>query len=339
METADPHFERILWFFKLFMDQEISNLEPIHVIASRFRGVPRETFLYHLMHYLETEPALRDKAQNAYNVCLDILFRKRARKLLQRGIGDTLPNCFVIGQPRSGTTSLHAFFRSHPEIFVPIAKEVNYYSHFSKPVLGPHGMDLDYYLMYFMDATTERIRCDISPYYISEPGVALRIFRDTPNAKILAVLREPIARLTSMYNLAFPWTTQKDMDNWFLSGMEGLRANAPRWNHTGPVSVLFHCFFASQLSEYKRLFGNFKVFIFEDMMASQEKCYNEICDFLGVARFYDGPYWELRAPAKLRPSAAVTHTLQALLLPEVKRMEAVLGRDLSRWYGEWTPVS
>ena len=67
--------------------------------------------------------------------------------------------------------------------------------------------------------------------------------------------------------------------------------------------------------------------------------YNEICDFLGIARFYDGPYWELRAPASLRPSPAVTHALQALLLPEVKRIETVLGRDLSRWYREWTPAS
>jgi sulfotransferase family protein len=335
-EQADPDFDRVLWFFKLFMDEEFNDMDQIRTVTERFRGVPHETFLYHLMHHLESDPALRDKSRDAFNVCVDILFRKRARKLRRRAVIESLPNCFVIGQPRSGTTSLHAFFRTHPEVFVPAAKEVHYYSHFSKPVLGSHGMDLDYYRMYFMEATNERIRCDISPHYISEPGVALRIARDVPDAKVIAFLREPVNRLISMYNLNFPWTTKGNIDKWFREGMDGLRQNAPRWDHTGAVSVLFHSFIAQQLSEYKRYFGAlFKIYIFEDMIADQERCYHEICDFLGIERRYGGPYWDMRAPNRVNPSAGILRSLQTLLLPEVKRIEAVIDQDLSRWYQDW----
>jgi hypothetical protein len=337
--STDPTSDWVLSFFRLFVDANFNDLARIREIADRFRQGPRETFFYHFMHFLESDPALRDLGQDAYNVYIDILFRKRLRKLRDRPISGVLPNCFVIGQPRSGTTSLHAFFRGHPEVFVPVAKETHYYSHFSKPVLGRNGMDLDYYVMYFMDSTNERIRCDISPYYLSEPGVALRIFRDAPDAKIIALLREPVSQLISTYNLNRPWTRQEDIDSWFLAGMDGLRRSQPRWDHTGAVSVLFHCFFASQISEYKRLFGKrFKILLFEDVISQQERCYHEICDFLGIARFYQGPYWELPAPGKVRPSAEVLHRLQSLLLPEVKRIEAAIGQDLSRWYGDWNPV-
>src|SRR5262245_13866340 len=53
--------------------------------------------------------------------------RKYGRTIVQR-----LPNFFVIGAPRSGTTSLYEYLKVHPEIFMSPVKEPDF---FIKPSL------------------------------------------------------------------------------------------------------------------------------------------------------------------------------------------------------------
>ena len=38
-----------------------------------------------------------------------------------------LPNFIIIGAMKAGTSSLAHYLRSHPEIFIPVKKELNYY--------------------------------------------------------------------------------------------------------------------------------------------------------------------------------------------------------------------
>ncbi|ASJ11450.1 sulfotransferase [Thermococcus thioreducens] len=40
---------------------------------------------------------------------------------------DTLPNLFIVGEPRSGTTSLYHYLNQHPEIFMSPIKEPNHF--------------------------------------------------------------------------------------------------------------------------------------------------------------------------------------------------------------------
>ena len=50
---------------------------------------------------------------------------------------------------------------------------------------------------------------------------------------------------------------------------------------------------------------------------------------------YDKPYWSWMSPRSARPNNETRAELANFLLPEVKRIETVLGRDLSVWYSKW----
>ena len=39
-----------------------------------------------------------------------------------------IPNLFIVGHPRSGTSSLHSYLEQHPDIFMTVIKEPNYFA-------------------------------------------------------------------------------------------------------------------------------------------------------------------------------------------------------------------
>ena len=39
------------------------------------------------------------------------------------------PNFFIVGAPKAGTSTLHAWLREHPQVFVPEVKEPDYFTH------------------------------------------------------------------------------------------------------------------------------------------------------------------------------------------------------------------
>ena len=323
--------ERALWFHRFFYGRE-PDVGELDRLKNMFAGYPTGKMLYHMSHL----PEFHKQARTIQNIMLDSLYRKRGEYLFRDRIEEIRPNAFVIGQPRSGTTSLHDYFMDHPDVFVPYTKETNYYSHWSEACFGPGGLRYEDYLMHFVDAEDEAIRCDISPFYVSEPGVALRIYRDTPRAKILLILRDPINLIISKYNLDHNNPGQAAIDDWLARGLSQFRENAPRWAHDLCVTSLFHCTISASLAEYIRYFkGRMKVLIFEDMIADQEAAYRDICDFLQIQARYSQQYWSWRSPGSARPSPEMLRELATFLLPEVKRIEAVLGRDLSQWYSSW----
>ena len=91
-----------------------------------------------------------------------------------------------------------------------------------------------------------------------------------------------------------------------------------------------------EVSEYLGHFkGRMKICIFEEMIADQETAFREICDFLEIPFYYEREYWSWRAPGSVKPTPGASRALADFLLPEVKRMEGVIRRDLSLWYSRW----
>ena len=325
--------ERARWFIRLLYNREPIDHAEVIRLRNRFKGYSTSKFLYYASHL----PDFHKQAQDAQNVMLDSLFRKRAEYIVPGKAEQLMPNTFVIGQPRSGTTSLHDYFMDHPDVFVPVVKETNYYSHWSEGFSGKGGLRYDDYLMYFMDAEDEPIRCDISPYYLSEPGAALRIYRDSPRARVIAILRDPIELIISKFRLDHASSDSADIDSWIMRGLAQYRDNGPRWAYDTCTTTLFHCNVALALSEYLRYFRRrVKLYVFEEMIKDQAAAYEDICDFLEIPFVYEREYWSWRSSGTARPSTPVLRELAAFLLTIVKQIEAVTKRDLSIWYSRWT---
>lgn len=106
-----------------------------------------------------------------------------------------LPDFLIIGAMKSGTSSLHRYLGSHPDVFASNKKELNF---FKFP-----GGDVDDYAANFADAAGAKAVGESSPNYMKLhqfPGTADRIADVLPGVRLICVLRNPIDRIVSHYN-------------------------------------------------------------------------------------------------------------------------------------------
>jgi len=110
-----------------------------------------------------------------------------------------LPNLFIIGAAKSGTTGLYATLKTHPQVFFPeFKKELRFFSDDAN-----YNKGLDWLAQtYFKDAESYPVRGDATPHYMYwSDKVAPRIHEafGASHPKIIAILREPASRAYSHY--------------------------------------------------------------------------------------------------------------------------------------------
>jgi hypothetical protein len=104
-----------------------------------------------------------------------------------------IPNLIIIGGLKCGTTSIHHYLGLHPDVQMSKPKELNFFVEELNWDLG-----LDWYEARFDDR--HPVRGESSPHYTNLPrfgGVAGRIQRHCPDAKLLYMVRDPINRILS----------------------------------------------------------------------------------------------------------------------------------------------
>ncbi|WP_162913126.1 sulfotransferase [Rhodospirillaceae bacterium SYSU D60014] len=118
----------------------------------------------------------------------------------------TLPNFVVIGAFRSGTTSLYYYLRQHPQIFLSPIKETNFLaydaetdSHRPDPLQRFRVRTFAHYEGLFSSAGKESAVGEVSPLYLARPLAADRIKQYMPDAKLIAILRNPADRAHAGY--------------------------------------------------------------------------------------------------------------------------------------------
>ena len=202
----------------------------------------------------------------------------------------TLPNFFIIGAARCGTTSLYNYLDQHPEIFMCPIKEPNfYYLEGQADKIKGHGTALwlrscvttrDDYLSLFSGVTTEKAIGEASVGYISRVEAPPAIHRDVPHAKIFASLRHPVERAYSSYlgmrlagrersrtfREALDLEDSRLRDNWSFGGYK--------------TNGLYH----QLLSRYYHLFPReqIHVHLFDDFKADPTQVVVNMLERLGV---------------------------------------------------------
>jgi hypothetical protein len=122
----------------------------------------------------------------------------------------TLPNFFVIGAARSGTTSLHDYLGQHPEVYTSAVKEPSFFAHpegvpprFVGPVppiaASEVVTDRAAYERLFDGARGRRAIGESSPRYFFDDLARERIRREIPHARIVALVRDPVERTYAEY--------------------------------------------------------------------------------------------------------------------------------------------
>lgn len=119
------------------------------------------------------------------------------------------PNFIIIGAAKSGTTALYQYLQEHPDVFMSPIKEPNFFAlrNGTPSYQGPGDettndnaiVDLDSYEELFDGVRGQHAIGEASPMYLYNPQAASAIAQHTPNAKLIAILRNPIERAHSAY--------------------------------------------------------------------------------------------------------------------------------------------
>ncbi len=106
-----------------------------------------------------------------------------------------LPDFLGLGAQRAGTTWLDALLRGHPALWLPERrKELHYFDRH-------HERGAAWYAAFFARAPADRLAGEITPRYLYEPDAPARAAALVPGARLIAILREPVARAYSQYAL------------------------------------------------------------------------------------------------------------------------------------------
>lgn len=116
------------------------------------------------------------------------------------------PNLFIVGAPKAGTTFLFHKLQNNNQFFFTRVKELNYFTHEDLAEKGSYYKDfrtntLKEYLRFYDNSTNEKYIVDSSVSNFAYPKAAERIKAFNPNAKILIIIRNPISRAFSHYNM------------------------------------------------------------------------------------------------------------------------------------------
>src|SRR5262245_49697637 len=115
-----------------------------------------------------------------------------------------IPDFYIVGHPKSGTTALYEMLRSHPQIYMSELKEPRYFASDLRSRFQPGGSDvfpqtLEQYAQLFAEAGPDQRVGDASPSYLRSRVAAEQIAAVRPDALIIAVLREPASFLRSLH--------------------------------------------------------------------------------------------------------------------------------------------
>lgn len=120
------------------------------------------------------------------------------------GFMHVLPDFYIIGAAKCGTTSLYQYLIRHPYVHPGIGKEIHYFEELYYRGENWYRACFPFkFQKYFfkLNQKNDLITGDSTPRYIDHPYVPRRIKELTPNAKFIVMLRNPIDRAFSHYNM------------------------------------------------------------------------------------------------------------------------------------------
>lgn len=104
------------------------------------------------------------------------------------------PNVFIVGAAKSGTTALATWLRDHPQGFMPPLKEPGFWSdHVAGETFARLETVEDYLALYAKaDPARHRVVVDATTACLMTPQAAPRIPEFQPEARFVAILRDPM---------------------------------------------------------------------------------------------------------------------------------------------------
>ena len=204
----------------------------------------------------------------------------------------TLPEFFIVGHPKCGTTALYEMLREHPQIFVPACKEPWFLAEELRVRTPPRPegtpQTLDQYLALFAAAAPRQRVGEATPHYLWSRTAAAAIAELQPAARIVALLREPASFLRSLHLQFLETYVEVEQDLRRALELEPERRagrHVPRYTYW-PAALMYsqHVRYVEQLRRYQELFApeQLLVLIYDDFKSDNEATVRRVLRFLDV---------------------------------------------------------
>ena len=224
-------------------------------------------------------------------------------------MGKIIPNFFVVGAPKCGTTSLYHYFSQHPEIYLSPIKEPVYFAKDivewhnrcspSDPYFDPDSYfrrssfyfvhiayltKLEHYLALFRNVKNEKAIGEMAVLNLFSKVAAREIFKFNPEGKIIIILRNPIERTFSHFTaeLRDGRVSTKDFIKCVMEDFEKSEDKCKKY-------FVEESLYFRQVKRYLDIFpkGNVKVILFDDLKKDVKGICAELFEFIGVSANVD----------------------------------------------------
>jgi hypothetical protein len=203
-----------------------------------------------------------------------------------------IPDFFIVGHPKSGTTALYSMLRRDPQIFMPDGKEPWFFAeelHERTPP-RPEGTPrtLEQYEAWFAGAGAGQRVGEASPLYLWSHTAARAIAEVRPDAKIVAILREPASFLRSLHLQFVQTYIETENDFAKALALEPARRagrEIPPYTYW-PQTLLYseHVRYVEQLRRYEAVFPREQLLVlaYDDFRADNAATVRQVLRFLEV---------------------------------------------------------
>lgn len=278
--------------------------------------------------------------------------RNKSLSYLRRLPPNCAPSLFIVGAQKCGTTSLASYLTQHPDVQRGREKELRYYSNEDRYSKGIRSYMREFPGRWI--GTSETQTYDATPEYLYLPFVPERIHKDFPDAKIIVMLRDPIARAYSAWNMYCDFKRKGVKYDFFVNPRSDrtrairdvfLGEREPEFmevvNHELELmrqedaclepSILRRGFYAEQIERYQTLFmKGVHVMFMEELVADPARELKGVLNFLGLSDSscdFDLPQRNVRKYASPLAEEEMA-TLREIYAPHDERLRVLLDRSL-----------
>ncbi len=238
----------------------------------------------------------------------------------------------IIGTQKGGTTALDTYLRQqHRQICMADYKELHYFD--NDDFWTDNAPNYRYYQNLFSPKKSHKIIGETTPVYLYWNPALQRIYNYNAQCKLIVLLRNPIERAYSHWNMS------RDNNKEQLPFLQALKAELERAKKQAPEQLRTHSYidrglYVKQLQTLWHYFPKTQTLILksEDLKQNPQQTLNRVCDFLGVERIENLTPIQANSRSYLRSiDAAEKQYLLDIFTPEIRKLEKTLGWDCANW--------
>lgn len=199
------------------------------------------------------------------------------------------PNCFIVGAPRCGTTSMYGYLKEHPRIYFPEFKEPHYFAVDFYPFRDDFIKDRSDYERLFDKASAEHeVLGEASTRYLYSSVAARKIYDYNPDSSIIVMVRNPVDMAQSLHSRLLRTNDEDVMDfeqAWKLQASRMRGEVIPGTCRIRDFVVYARvCRLGEQVERLLNVFpaNQVKIVVMDDLSKDPSRVYEDVLAFLGV---------------------------------------------------------